>query len=156
MCGSIFYETDVNSRLFQKLWHNYKKNATKNEKKDIAQKRYFFTKFQKTGDRNTCVLSHSFLNQTVGQGNLSFLKDIYVVGNSVCRFKSLSYYRHLAASPSFGRADSWGLACRRRQLAALQTMEMPLDGDKYDWLLNLQTLVRNKIIRKGLFAQNSS
>ena len=27
------------------------------------------------------------------------------------------------------------------QLPALQTMEMPLDGDKYDWLLNLQTLV---------------
>ena len=25
---------------------------------------------------------------------------------SVCRFKSLSYYRHLAASPSIGRADS--------------------------------------------------
>ena len=26
-------------------------------------------------------------------------------------------------------------ACRRRQLSALQTMEMPLDGDKYDSLL---------------------
>ena len=60
---------------------------------------------------------------------------------SVCRFKSLSYYRHLAASPSFGRADSWGVAFRRRQLSALQTMEIPLDGDKYDWPLNLQTLV---------------
>ena len=32
-------------------------------------------------------------------------------------------------------ADSWGAACRRRQLSALQTMEMPLDGDKYDSLL---------------------
>ena len=29
----------------------------------------------------------------------------------------------------------------RRQLSALQTMEMPLDGVKYGWLLNLQTLV---------------
>ena len=38
------------------------------------------------------------------------------------------------------RAASWGVACCRRQLSALQTMEMPLDGDKYDWLLNLQTL----------------
>ena len=65
---------------------------------------------------------------------------------SVCRFKSLSYYCHLAASPSFGRADSWGVACRRRQLSALQTMEMPLDGDKYDWLLNLQTLVKSGAI----------
>ena len=43
---------------------------------------------------------------------------------SVCRFKSLSHYRHLAAS----------------QLSALQTMEMPLDGNKYNWLLNLQKL----------------
>ena len=38
------------------------------------------------------------------------------------------------------RGDSWGVACRWRQLSALQTMEMPLDGAKYDWLLNLQTL----------------
>ena len=28
----------------------------------------------------------------------------------------------------------------RRQLSALQTMEIPLDGAKYDWLLNVQTL----------------
>ena len=51
--------------------------------------------------------------------------------SSVCRFKSLSYYRHLTATPSFGRADSRGAAFRRRQLSALQTMESPLDGDKY-------------------------
>ena len=37
-------------------------------------------------------------------------------------------------------------ACRRRQLAALQTMEMLLDGAKYDWLLNLQTLVPREVI----------
>ena len=48
---------------------------------------------------------------------------------SDCRFMSLSYYRHLAASPSFGG-----------QVAGLQMMEMLLDGDKYDRLLNLQTL----------------
>ena len=41
-------------------------------------------------------------------------------------------YRHLAASPSFGRADTSGVAFCRRQLSALQTMEMTLDGDKYD------------------------
>ena len=29
----------------------------------------------------------------------------------------------------------------RRQLSALQTMEIPLDGAKYDWLLDLQTLI---------------
>ena len=67
-----------------------------------------------------------------------------LVTSSVCRFKSLSYYRHLAASPSIGRADSWGVTFHRRQLSALQTMEMPLDGDKYDWLLNLQTLVTSE------------
>ena len=33
------------------------------------------------------------------------------------------------------RADSWGAACRRCQLSALKTMEMPLDGNKYDSLL---------------------
>ena len=38
------------------------------------------------------------------------------------------------------RADSWGAACRRHQLSALQMMEMPLDAAKYGWLLNLQTL----------------
>ena len=54
---------------------------------------------------------------------------------SVCRFKSQPYYRHLTATPSFGRADSSGVAFRRRQLSALQTMELPLDGDKYDSLL---------------------
>ena len=54
---------------------------------------------------------------------------------TVCRFKSQPYYRHLTATPSFGRADSWGVAFRRRQLSALQTMELPLDGDKYDSLL---------------------
>ena len=50
-----------------------------------------------------------------------------LVKSSVCRFKSLLYYR-------------------RRHLSALQTMEMPLDGDKYDWLLNLQTLVKSGAI----------
>ena len=33
-----------------------------------------------------------------------------------------------------------GRLSRRRQLSALQMMEMPLDGAKYGWLLNLQTL----------------
>ena len=64
--------------------------------------------------------------------------------NQCCRFKSLSYYRHLTTSPSFGRPDSWGVAFRRRQLSALRMMEMPLDGDKYDWLLYLQTLTQTE------------
>ena len=40
-----------------------------------------------------------------------------------------------------------GMACQQLHaagatyLSALQTMEMPIDGNKYDWLLNLQTLV---------------
>ena len=72
---------------------------------------------------------------------------------SVCRFKSLSYYRHLAASPSFGRADSSGVAFRRRQLSALQTMDMPLDGDKYGWLLNLQTLANTWFTQADLQKQ---
>ena len=36
---------------------------------------------------------------------------------------------------------------RSRQLPALQTMEMPLDGAKYGWLLNLQTLTHTIKIR---------
>ena len=51
------------------------------------------------------------------------------------------------------RAASWGATCRRRHLSALQTMEMPLDGAKYDWLLNLQTLIlpweRKTLYRKS-------
>ena len=34
----------------------------------------------------------------------------------------------------------------RRQLSALQTTEMPLDGAKYGWLLNLQTLSYNNFV----------
>ena len=37
--------------------------------------------------------------------------------------------------------DSWGAACRRRQVSALQTMHMPLDGAKYDRLLKLTVTV---------------
>ena len=66
----------------------------------------------------------------------------YFVFPNVSRFKSQPYYRHLTATPLFGRTDSWGVAFRRRQLSALQTMDMPLDGAKYHWLLNLQTLLR--------------
>ena len=55
-------------------------------------------------------------------------------------------------SPSSGisiicRADSSGAACHRRQLSAHQMMEMPLNGAKYDWLLNLQTLEERVINR---------
>ena len=61
-----------------------------------------------------------------------------LVKASVHRFKSLA--------PSSGisivwRAASSGAAYRRRQLSAVQMMEMLLDGDKYDWLLILQTLL---------------
>ena len=42
-----------------------------------------------------------------------FLTFVILTSPSVCRFKSLSYYRHLVAFPSFGRADSWGVAFRR-------------------------------------------
>ena len=59
----------------------------------------------------------------------------HVLWISVCRFKSQPYYRHLTATLSFGRGYSWGVAFRRRQLSAFQTMELPLDGDKYDSLL---------------------
>ena len=69
------------------------------------------------------------------------LKDVFV---SVCRFKSFLYYCHLAASPSFGRPDSSGVAFRRRQLSALQTMELPQDGDKYDSLLILTVTAYNE------------
>ena len=48
------------------------------------------------------------------------------------------------ATPSFGRADSSGVAFRRRQLSALQTMELPLDGDKYDSLLIFTVTVKRR------------
>ena len=76
-------------------------------------------------------------------------------------FKSLSHYRHLvASSPSSGisivwRADSWGAACCRRQLPALQTMEMPLDGNKYDWLLNLQTLYNTRLLNSYVWEESA-
>jgi hypothetical protein len=54
------------------------------------------------------------------------------VKTSVCRFKSQPYYRHLAA---FRLEVEIAEAFRRRQLSTLQTMELPLDGDKYDSLL---------------------
>ena len=78
------------------------------------------------------------------QKEVSFCLFLYRVtlSPSVCRFKSLSYYRHLAASPSFGRADS-----------ALQTMELPLDGDKYDSLLIFT--VTGFFGKKSVFQLNS-
>ena len=88
---------------------------------------------------------NKFVNATKENNSLEITKDFRFITSltislflgfiSVCRFKSQPYYRHLAATPSFGRADSWGVAFRRRQLSALQTMELPLDGDKYDSLL---------------------
>ena len=59
---------------------------------------------------------------------------------SVCRFKSQPYLAPSSGISIVWRADSWGAACCQRQLSALQTMEMPLDGAKYGWFLNLQTL----------------
>ena len=59
---------------------------------------------------------------------------------SVCRFKSQSYLSPSSGISIVWRADSWGVACRRCQLSAFKMMEMPLDGAKYGWLLNLQTL----------------
>jgi hypothetical protein len=59
---------------------------------------------------------------------------------SVCRFKSQPYTRHLTEGPSFGGQIAEARRGRRRQLSALQTMDPPLDGAKYGWLLNLQTL----------------
>ena len=44
------------------------------------------------------------------------------------------------------RADSWRRWHAAPQLAALQTMEMPLDGDtQYERLLNLQTLACSSV-----------
>ena len=48
---------------------------------------------------------------------------------SVCRFKSLSYYRHLAASPSFGGQIAGAGGTPRLSYLPFQMMEMPLDGD---------------------------
>ena len=62
-------------------------------------------------------LDHMIIFVDVSFGNL--------LTASVCRFKSLSYYRHLAASPSFG-----GQLLRRgvpQAPATYLTMEMPLD-----------------------------
>ena len=48
-----------------------------------------------------------FQNKLIGGAGLVVLHFLFLHRfRSVCRFKSLSYYRHLAASPSFGRADS--------------------------------------------------
>ena len=52
-------------------------------------------------------------------------KEVHV---SVCRFKSQPYLAPSSSISIVWREDSWGRACRRRQLSALQTMEMPLDG----------------------------
>ena len=73
----------------------------------------------------------SFQREIYSESKTKHLFLLLLISDSVCRFKSLSYYRHLTASPSFRKADIFGVACRRRQLSALQTMELPLDGDKY-------------------------
>ena len=59
---------------------------------------------------------------------------------SVCRFKSQLYLAPSSGISIVWRADSWRRRHAPPQLSALQTMEMPLDGGKYGWLLNLQTL----------------
>ena len=109
--------------------------------------------FQFWYSNTTALLFIGFLLDLIFNVLLLFSTAIHtlLLKTSVCRFKSLSYYCHLAASPSFGRADSWGVAFRRRQLSALQTMEMPLDGAKYGWLLNLQTLKHPKYFACLLF-----
>ena len=53
-------------------------------------------------------------------------------------------YRHLAISPSFEGQIAGAGGTPRLSYLPFQTMEMPLDGDKYDWLLNLQTLVTSE------------
>ena len=88
----------------------------------------------KENEINNSVFSVSFL----------FLSQFQA---SVNIFKSLLYCRHLVTSPSFGRADSSGVAFRRRQLSALQTMELPLDGDKYDSLLIFTVTVKTLVSR---------
>ena len=93
-------------------------------------------------------------------GNFIFCRFLWQI---VCLFFILScpsypvsvdlrVFRIIAISIIW-RAASWGAACRRRHLSALQTMEMLLDGAKYDWLLNLQTLIlpweRKTLYRKS-------
>ena len=48
---------------------------------------------------------------------------------SVCRFKSQLYLLPSSGISIVWRADSWRRRHAAPQLAALQTMEMPLDGD---------------------------
>ena len=52
----------------------------------------------------------------------------WVLG-SVCRFKSLSYYRHLTTTPSFGAQIAGAGGTPRLSYLPCQTMELPLDGD---------------------------
>ena len=79
----------------------------------------------------------------------SFMRDFFCISFvwlcSQWEAVTVNFKRLLYLAPSSGisivwRADSWRRRHATPQLCALQTMEMPLDGTKYGWLLNLQTL----------------